>query len=286
MNCGDCGDACTGQDGTVSGSGRHFNVGQANGQLYVTDSDTGLVWTKTVKDMVTFQEAQGYCDDLNYAGFADWRLPTATELLTIVNWQGKDPAAFAEFDMPTNGNAEFWSGSPAGPGSRATVDFSSGALTMKSESGTLNARCVRGAVWGKTGYFSQRFVPKTATSGEVYYIDSATNLAWYEKVLTTGCPAWRETLSTCDGFNFDGLRWRSPNINELMSLFDLDSPGFSDFPAQSAQPNRWFSSTTDVTSTDRAWQVEFDKGNGIFLFGSATKQDTVHCTILCVAGPL
>jgi len=41
---------------------------------------------------MTYAEAVHYCDDLNFAGFDDWRLPTINELLSITDDTRFDPA--------------------------------------------------------------------------------------------------------------------------------------------------------------------------------------------------
>ena len=41
---------------------------------------------------MTYAEAVKYCDDLNFAGFDDWRLPTANELFSITDDTRFNPA--------------------------------------------------------------------------------------------------------------------------------------------------------------------------------------------------
>ena len=45
----------------------------------VTDTTTGLVWQKSYISK-TWQEALTYCENIEYAGFSDWRLPNRNEL--------------------------------------------------------------------------------------------------------------------------------------------------------------------------------------------------------------
>ena len=53
------------------------------------DYDTGLMWQKEIVDncyglYYTWDLAVGYCDSLELAGFSDWRLPTISELRSLV----------------------------------------------------------------------------------------------------------------------------------------------------------------------------------------------------------
>jgi hypothetical protein len=92
-----------GQDGFYKagcpGEGRFMD----NGDGTVTDTCTGLMWQKDTPDMngsgvigdgdcLTVQEALGYCEDLDFAGHDDWRLPNVRELQSIVDHERNDPA--------------------------------------------------------------------------------------------------------------------------------------------------------------------------------------------------
>ena len=61
----------------------------------VNDTVTCLMWqddnaSKTV--MKTWQEAIDYCEDKNFAGYEDWRLPNSNELYSIGDRSKVDPA--------------------------------------------------------------------------------------------------------------------------------------------------------------------------------------------------
>ena len=53
----------------------------------VTDRANGLTWQKSGSGRLNYEKAKQYVDKLNedrFAGYTDWRLPTVTELLTLM----------------------------------------------------------------------------------------------------------------------------------------------------------------------------------------------------------
>ncbi|WP_454991557.1 Lcl C-terminal domain-containing protein [Campylobacter rectus] len=103
--------------------------------------------------LVTYAEAVRYCDDLNFAGFDDWRLPTANELLSITDDTRFNPAinkAFKNVAYETNDKGEksyglYWSSTGrADDSSRAwLVDFWFGGVGWNDVSNRGFVRCVR-----------------------------------------------------------------------------------------------------------------------------------------------
>ena len=49
-------------------------LGEGNEKV-VFDSSTNLVWQKEYAENKTWEEALSYCENLEYAGKSDWRLP-------------------------------------------------------------------------------------------------------------------------------------------------------------------------------------------------------------------
>jgi len=55
-----------------------------HGDGTVTDTCTGLMWFETQPpDNLTWEQAMEFCEDLQFAGHSDWRLPTAEEMASL-----------------------------------------------------------------------------------------------------------------------------------------------------------------------------------------------------------
>lgn len=84
-----------------------FTEATVSGKVIVTDTVTGLIWTKEYSGTVTWQNALAYCENLDYGGYTDWRLPNIEELKTLINRGKYNPAS----DFPGMPSAYFWSSS-------------------------------------------------------------------------------------------------------------------------------------------------------------------------------
>ncbi len=101
IDCPAEGEAFYGQDAQYSGNEFSFTD---NGDGTITDNNTGLIWQKTPDDgTFSWDEAGEYCEDLELAGYDDWRLPTAKELFSLTNFEpeeGKPVLDTDYFDFP------------------------------------------------------------------------------------------------------------------------------------------------------------------------------------------
>jgi hypothetical protein len=100
-----------------------------NGDGTVTDICTGLMWQRdTAPGDYSWKEALRYCDDLELAGYDDWRLPNARELQSIVHLGRVAPAL-----DPVFAGLPFWywssSSSARFPDMAWVVTFYDGDLT-------------------------------------------------------------------------------------------------------------------------------------------------------------
>jgi hypothetical protein len=123
-------------------AGQYVVTAGGTGSGTVYDTKTRLTWQQTVSSTTyTWADAKTYC---GLRG-TSWRLPTAKELLTIVDFSQAigpmmDPNAF-----PGTPSRWFWSASQvAGAPSIAwSVDFDRGSTHPRALANSLNVRCVR-----------------------------------------------------------------------------------------------------------------------------------------------
>lgn len=117
------------------------------GSVTVLDQGTGLEWQKSDESTLRdWQDALGYCENLNLNSKTDWRVPNIRELKSIVEnsryYPVIDPAMSAK-------SANYWSStSVAGhpPAHAWVVNFANGDDNWYPKTTKYNVRCVRGGV--------------------------------------------------------------------------------------------------------------------------------------------
>ncbi len=108
----------------------------------VIDAVSGLEWALTSMSNLTWQASLKYCQDMQYAGYEDWRLPDRHELMSIVDFSTGNPAS-AISSMVAVGH---WSSTShfSSPANAWYVDFEYGNLLSNAKDQQYYARCVRG----------------------------------------------------------------------------------------------------------------------------------------------
>lgn len=88
----------------VRGEAYGQNDFQNNGDGTITDKATGLMWQQDDSgESMDWESSLSYCEDLNLAGYDDWRLPNAKELQSIVDYsRSPDTTASAAIDPVFN----------------------------------------------------------------------------------------------------------------------------------------------------------------------------------------
>ncbi len=81
-----------------------------NGDGTITDKVTGLMWQKVDNGESTWENAATRAASVTTGGYSDWRLPTPTELFSIINYNLGNPVALNTTFFPSNpaGAAEYW----------------------------------------------------------------------------------------------------------------------------------------------------------------------------------
>ena len=105
------------------------------------------MWQKEYATDKKWQQALEYCENLNYAGYTDWRLPNKHDLVSLANYEKTDQP-FSYFpDTPSGdafNNGSFWSSS-----TYVLDDTAEYAWTGYDDAGfddkiySHNVRCVR-----------------------------------------------------------------------------------------------------------------------------------------------
>ena len=68
-----------------SNSSQRYKVITKKNDVVIKDIKSGLFWLRDVpSEGMVWKEADKYCSLLKYAGFKDWRLPTISELKTLI----------------------------------------------------------------------------------------------------------------------------------------------------------------------------------------------------------
>ena len=237
---------------------QNFELKTVENQEIVVDKNTGLEWQHAVSERTyTWNEALDYCDDLEYAGYSDWRLPEPLEILTIVDHDAYDMNADAYDDTPQLlvnksyfgsvfpsfdvGNNLWTSETYRDDPKRAWV-FSpqrSYVYPNPSKTNIYNAICVRGGILPRAEF------KKSKIGGDNVVTDSATGFMWQKGFTVMEDVEHSNAIEYCENLTYAGYSdWRLPNKNELASLFSFDTT-FSDFFDMPAKYD-FISSTTFV----------------------------------------
>ena len=220
---------------------------QDNGDGTITDLNTGLMWQQTPGNKVTYDEAVSGAENLNLAGYDDWRLPTIKELYSLilfsgteVNPSGVEPAIpfldtnyfdFEYGDIDAGEriiDAQYWSSTEyvgTTMNNAATVfgvNFADGRIKGyprdMGPGGVPMTEFVR-YVRGNPDYGINDF----QDNGDGTITDVATGLMWSEADSGEGMD-WEEALAWVQQRNEENYLgysdWRLPNAKELQSIVD------------------------------------------------------------------
>jgi hypothetical protein len=267
----------------------------------VLDRLTGLTWTRDANPNgfpVTWQEALENIRAMNgdrYLGGSDWRLPNRSELRSLMNYQGKNPALPAGHPFVNIFPGWYWTSTSAAinpayawyihlEGARMFYGGKdqyylfwpvrgrwNGLLPRTGQGHCYNSRgeIISCAGSGQDGQHRlgrpwpvPRFEP-----GKLTVADRLTNLRWTRHADNSDGPvSWQQALAVVRDLNgtcFAGIdHWRLPNINELESLVDCSAsqPALpANHPFVGLREGYW-SATTSFFETDWAWVLYLEKG--------------------------
>lgn len=205
----------------------------------VVDNNTGMMWQQKIPPIeeLYIEEVNGYCNNLVYGGYDDWRLPSVTDFVTITDFGRYDPAIKTEY-FPDYGS--FWTSNKRVDSGyigdlphiyyytyyyssifdfKEPLTFQTTTLSYYTEGNSIlyqdyhnyaysyNIRCVRGS-----DTESSTFTSKTFGKNLMWNYNNDTIL-----VKKTGAKhTWQEALKYCSELDYAGISdWRLPNVREL-----------------------------------------------------------------------
>ncbi len=222
-----------------------------NGNGTVTDENTGLLWQSEVQGNKDWNESTAYCNQLDFAGHTDWRLPEIFEWISIITYSRYQPIFHPLFGI--HASQRHWSSTPlADDGSQAWyVDTNGGNIRYLGGSEKGSTKCVRG----------ENKNPGIYVSNGDSVTDTSTFLTWQQAYAYGGEQRdWEQALAYCESLTLDSNSdWRLPNAKELLSLVDYTSvnPSINETYFSGDGGALW-TSTPDVLG--RPVQVVFGKG--------------------------
>jgi len=248
-----------------------------NGDGTVTDNNTGLIWMKATADLngdniinnsdqYSWQAAKDFCENLNLAGYSDWRLPELIELTTLLDYGRYQPAINLIFSCEPS---YYWSATPDAYNSEGYawgVHFDYGHGYVKAKSNLSYIRCVHGEPSGPLNNYTDNG-DGTTTSMDTGLMWQATppdlNSDHYPDKMS-----WGEALSYCENLTLAGYNdWRLPDIQEIRSFVNYNNYDPFPFP--------YWSATTYLKNPIYAWGI--DLGHGDVGFGGKSGLSNVRC---------
>lgn len=281
------GDTYYGQDAQYKGTEPAF---RDNGDGTVSDLNTGLMWQKTPDNQrYQYYNAFDYTDQLETAGYNDWRLPTIKELYSLLNSNGAlNPSDVAnsqpylydayfdfEYDnrMPFAG--QYWSSTKYVKGGIQSdniegafgFNFADGhikayetGLYFDGTNGVRAPGCYVRAVRGEKNVYG---VNDFSDNKNGTITDNATGLMW-QQVDDGNTYNWLEALKYAENSELAGYTdWRLPNTKELQSIVDYEKltfPAIDENFFTCTNAEAWFwTSTTQGDFKHTACYIAFGK---------------------------
>ena len=189
----------------------------------VFDNNLKIEWAAENSEWrYTWDEAVKYCEDLEYAGHDDWRLPYPQELIVGVT---------GEKDII------LWSSQQQNDSYAWALDPISKTLNVLNKFKMNYVRCVRG------GPIDSEVSFRSIDTELV--MDYQNGLMW-SMVDYIRERNWKDAFAECEKSTAGGFSdWRLPNINELSSILNFEkSDPASDFPYPEDMSLYFWASTT------------------------------------------
>ena len=227
----------------------------------VTENVSGLMWQKETPENYdyTLSDAEEYCNSLTIGGYSDWRLPTAAEFSTIINYAETTDGVYIHSSFTENRTDYL---------TKEGVVFSLNDVTTSTPVNPVgNVKCVRGSCLAEQCIkrnmifdYENALATISIPGGNLANIKS---VFWYFEIDKPEV-SWKEALEFCESVEtFDKIdKMRLPTVNELISLVDRNPLNPADgYFIFSKLKNTVWTSTTVNAQHDKAYTINFADGN-------------------------
>ena len=198
-----------------------------NGNDTVTDNVTGLIWQddfSVVDDnnKKTQKDAIEYCNNLNFAGSTNWRLPKTNELNYIIDINRKPSINNSVFRQDV-GERYYWSSTKGTDFYHydygLSFSFVDNFSYLAGNTNLYNVRCVQGN-YNEFHEFARDDTTNIVT-------DKSTGIEWQDNSeIQDKKFKWLDAIDYCEGLTLGGKSdWRLPNYNEFFSMIDRTLSG-------------------------------------------------------------
>jgi len=191
-------------------------------------------------------------NDAKFGGFVDWRLPTVSELTSIINYGHYDPSIDTGYFNNTV-SYYYWTSTTEvhDPSHAWSVSFSYSYVLGNGKEYKYYARAVRGV----------KSVPVYVNNGNGTVTDTNTGLMW--ELGGVSDKTWEQALGYCEGLTLAGhTDWRLPTIKEIRSLIDYDreNPAIDITFFPDTESAYYWSSTPSSNVEYYGWGLDFGYG--------------------------
>lgn len=256
----------------------------------VTDKVTGLSWQRKLTGQAAsegctvnitgllycpLRYAAAYCAASRLGGYADWRVPTFLELLSLIDftqtYSAIDATAFP--DTPYEG---FWTSTrTVGLDAAWQLSFATGSMLPTFIDESHHVRCVRtaGAPPPRCAQPGMRF----QVSGDVA-TDALTGLTW-QRAAGSSSTTFATATAYCSGL---GNSFRLPSIKELFTLGDFfanpSKAAMLDTTVFERPQSYYWSSTPDIDEYMSIWSLNYQNADSTAaIAGSSNTNGAVKC---------
>lgn len=200
---------------------RYFTVSDQDdeGNFIATDSITGLSWTKRRFGRTPYSVSESRCENLDFGGHQDWRLPDRYELQSLIDYtrydSALDPTVFQNYP-----GYFVWSSSAYDDLKVYAVALNDGSVDIFSRDSGLTelVMCVRGAPASFSQSMQERW-EAVEVNGEVLIRSLLSGHVWQSSFAEP--MNWDEAVAHCEELSYGGRDdWRLPKILESSFFTD------------------------------------------------------------------